>query len=129
MLIRSLHIPSLAIAVVLFTSVTAQAVTLSTPFVRPSAGQSIRILVTNLGKKDITVTVTLTTLFGDVDPPNADDCTGTSLAAGATCPVIYVADHQGFATVTSSGKVRAAINVIGSAADNFPLVTVVPATK
>jgi hypothetical protein len=130
MQVRSLAIPVLALAGALLASGTARAVTLRTPFVRPNGDQTMRTVVTNFGTKPITVSVTLINSVGSVDSPAADECTGIPLAAGNTCLVQYTLGHGGFCTVESSGsKVRAAINVLGSGAANFPLVTLVPATK
>jgi NCAIR mutase (PurE)-related protein len=128
MRIRPLAIPSLTLAVMLLHSATAQAATLHTPAVHLNADQQIRVQVTNLGTKDIDVTVTLKNFAGTPQVPFADECAENApLEPGSTCRVFYSTGVAGFATVEpSSGKVRAAINVLDTASG--AVVTVVPAT-
>jgi hypothetical protein len=109
---------------------SAQAVTLYTPFVRVFANQYMRVDVTNLNKAAITVTVTCTDAVGGLYTSAIDGCNGFALDPANSC-YFYLAENQGaFCTVvSSSAKVRAAINVFGPDADGSPLVAVVPATK
>jgi hypothetical protein len=130
MRIRSLAILSLAIALPVLGSGTAEALTLHTPFVRVNSVQHIRVDVTNLSTKQITTTVTCTNSIGGAYPTAGDSCNGATLDPRTTCLFLLADNQGGFCTVvSSSGKVRAAINVLGPAVDGSPLVTVVPATK
>jgi hypothetical protein len=115
--------------IALLANGTAHAVTLQTPYVHVNAAQRIRVEVSNLGTKDVPITVTLTRSDGVVLPGD-DHCADVpTLAAGTSCLVNFGFGVDGRVTATSKGKVRAAINVLGSTADSEPLVTVVPATK
>jgi hypothetical protein len=107
----------------------AHAVTLRTLFVHVDIDQSIRVLVTNLGKKPINdLTVTLTDDDGDVLVPFNDLCAeGGPLPPGNTCQVIYSPNAKGLASVTAKGKFSASVQV--TTAGSPALVTVVPATK
>ena len=128
MRIRPLAI-SLTLALVVLHGATAQAVTLHTPGVHVNTDQHIRVHVTNVGTKDIDViTVTLKNPAGTLQVPVVDECVETApIEPGSTCRVIYSAT-LGFATVEpSSGKVRAAINVLDSTTGR--VVSVVPATS
>ena len=73
---RSLTIPSLAIALVLFASGTARAITLRTPYVQlNSTTQRFRVEVTNFGTKEIDdLVVTLRGRTGQVETPDNDIC-------------------------------------------------------
>jgi hypothetical protein len=83
--------------------------------------------VTNFGTKAIDVSATLT--MRAVATSTIDTCADGPLAVGASCRVSFALGQSGFATVeSSSGKVRAAINVVVPGANNS-LVAVVPATK
>ena len=128
MRIRPLAIP-LMLALVSLHSATAHAVTLHTPSVHLNNDQHIRVQVTNVGTKDIDVAITLKNPAGTTQVPFLDECVETTpIEPGSTCRAIYTAGVAGFATVEpSSGKVRAAINVLDSTTGR--VVTVVPATS
>ena len=109
---------------------TAQADTLQTSFAVANAGQRLDCVVTNVGTTPITVTVTLTNLFGTTITPSLDLCNGIPLGPGKTCQVLPATDTDAFCTVvSSSSKVRAAIIVFGPLGSGRPTVTVFPATK
>jgi hypothetical protein len=117
---------TLVIAIFLGGLGNAEAATLRTPFVDVGPGQFQRLQVTNLGKKPMTVTATFTNTLGQSEQ-TGDECSPAPLAPGKSCIVQIGESTDGFCTlVTSSGKVRAAVNVMNV---NGTLVTVVPATK
>ena len=128
MRIRPLAIP-LTLALMVLHGATAQAVTLHPPSVHLNSDQHIRVQVTNVGTKDIDVTITLKNPAGTAQVPFLDECVETApIEPGTTCRAIYSAGVAGFATVEpSSGKVRAAINVLDSTTGR--VVTVIPATN
>jgi hypothetical protein len=125
---RSRNLSIVTLALLLLDAASGVAATLRTPFVRADSGQSLRVAVTNVGKKTIEdLVVTLTAPNGTVLTPAANICAEDGpLLPGRTCQVIYSSDDSGFATVTSKGKFLAAIQLI---APSSQTQTVIPATK
>ena len=100
---------SLVCLLLLAFATPAAAVTLTTPFLITGTGACV---VTNIGTKPITASVTIVDAVGGVVTPASNTCTGP-IAAKTTCAVatgpldVAIVPNGFHCTVTtSSGKVR-----------------------
>jgi hypothetical protein len=123
------RIAIVAVLAALSVSSAAPAATFTTPTVLVSPNQRIQCLVTNVGKSDLTVSVSLLTGNGIVTP-YGDTCNSPAppLAPNKSCSVSRTfGDGGGFCRVVAKGsQLRASITVDDSGG-KFDMV--VPATK
>lgn len=105
----------------------AGATTLQTSHVGATNGQVLVCLVSNVGRRTVSVEVDVFDTSGAAITPVGDSCNPTPLGAGETCQVQLSTNTPGRFVVKSRGKIRANVTVFGP--NPFPVITVVEATK
>src|SRR5262245_46921061 len=119
---------TLLAAPIVLSGTIAHAATLGTPFLVINNVQRLACIVTNLGTLPADLSVKLFGLGGNEVLPPIDGCNIAPLDPNASCAVQAVPGASASCVIeSSSGKVRAAVEVISDAASTTA-VTVVPAT-